>query len=81
MVAQVKHAMGGRAAEKLVLNYISTGASNDLKQATEMARNMVCLYGMNDHHRSGLVRRWRSRCLSRPRLHVAQQLQRTYRSS
>jgi cell division protease FtsH len=48
MVAQIKHAMGGRAAEKLVLDYISTGASNDLKQATEMARNMVCLYGMND---------------------------------
>jgi cell division protease FtsH len=48
MVAQVKHAMGGRAAEKLVLDYLSTGASNDLKQATEMARNMVCLYGMND---------------------------------
>ena len=48
MVAQIKHAMGGRAAEKLVLEYISTGASNDLKQATEMARNMVCLYGMNE---------------------------------
>jgi cell division protease FtsH len=48
MVAQIKHAMGGRAAEKLVLDYISTGASNDLKQATEMARNMVCLYGMNE---------------------------------
>jgi cell division protease FtsH len=48
MVAQIKHAMGGRAAEKLVLDYVSTGASNDLKQATEMARNMVCLYGMSD---------------------------------
>ncbi|MBW2541041.1 MAG: ATP-dependent zinc metalloprotease FtsH [Deltaproteobacteria bacterium] len=48
MIAQIKHAMGGRAAEKLVLDYISTGASNDLKQATEMARNMVCLYGMNE---------------------------------
>ena len=48
MLAQVKHAMGGRAAEKLVLGYLSTGASNDLKQATEMARNMVSLYGMND---------------------------------
>jgi cell division protease FtsH len=48
MIAQIKHAMGGRAAEKLVLDYLSTGASNDLKQATEMARNMVCLYGMND---------------------------------
>ncbi|MCH7645497.1 MAG: ATP-dependent zinc metalloprotease FtsH [Myxococcales bacterium] len=48
MTAQIKHAMGGRAAEKLVLDYLSTGASNDLKQATEMARNMVSLYGMND---------------------------------
>ncbi len=48
MVAQIKHAMGGRAAEKLVLDYLSTGASNDLKQATEMARNMICLYGMSD---------------------------------
>ena len=48
MVAQIKHAMGGRAAEKLVLDYLSTGALDDLKQATEMARNMVCLYGMND---------------------------------
>ena len=48
MLAQLKHAMGGRAAEKLVLGYLSTGASNDLKQATEMARNMVSLYGMND---------------------------------
>ncbi len=48
MAAQIKHAMGGRAAEKLVLDYLSTGASNDLKQATEMARNMVSLYGMND---------------------------------
>ena len=48
MVAQIKHAMGGRAAEKLVFDYVSTGASNDLKQATEMARNMVCLYGMSD---------------------------------
>jgi cell division protease FtsH len=48
MVAQIKHAMGGRAAEKLVFDYVSTGASNDLKQATEMARDMVCLYGMSD---------------------------------
>jgi len=48
MIAQIKHAMGGRAAEKLVLDYLSTGASNDLKQATEMAQNMISLYGMND---------------------------------
>jgi len=48
IVAQIKHAMGGRAAEKLVFDYFSTGASNDLKQATDMARRMVCSYGMSD---------------------------------
>jgi cell division protease FtsH len=48
IVAQIKHAMGGRAAEKLVFDYYSTGASNDLQQATAMARRMVCQYGMSD---------------------------------
>ncbi|MEE9608256.1 MAG: ATP-dependent zinc metalloprotease FtsH [Myxococcota bacterium] len=48
MVAQIKHSMGGRAAEKLVLGHLSTGAANDLKQATELARRMVCNYGMSD---------------------------------
>jgi len=48
MVARIKHGMGGRAAEKLVLDYFSTGASNDLKQATETARDMICLYGMSE---------------------------------
>ena len=46
--AQIKHAMGGRAAEELVLGYLSTGASNDLKQATELAHKMVCQYGMSE---------------------------------
>jgi len=40
--------MGGRAAEKIALNEISTGASNDLEVAMEIARNMVTTYGMND---------------------------------
>jgi cell division protease FtsH len=48
IVAHIRHAMGGRAAEKLVFEYFSTGASNDLKQATEMARRMVCQYGMSE---------------------------------
>ena len=39
--------MGGRAAEKIALNEISTGASNDLEVAMEIARNMVTIYGMN----------------------------------
>ncbi len=40
--------MGGRAAEKLVLNEISTGASNDIEVATGIARDMIVLYGMSD---------------------------------
>ena len=41
--------LGGRAAEKLVLNDISTGASNDLEVATDMAKKMITLYGMSDN--------------------------------
>jgi cell division protease FtsH len=40
--------MGGRAAEELVLSEISTGASNDLKQATRIARAMVTEFGMSE---------------------------------
>jgi len=40
-------AMGGRAAEKVILNEISTGASNDIKQASEIAVGMVTKYGMS----------------------------------
>ncbi len=40
--------MGGRAAEELVFNEISTGASNDIKQATRVAHSIVCEYGMSD---------------------------------
>jgi cell division protease FtsH len=40
--------MGGRVAEELFLNHITTGAGNDIEQATEMARRMVCEFGMSD---------------------------------
>ncbi len=40
--------MGGRAAEQLALGDSSTGASNDLEKATELARKMVCEWGMSD---------------------------------
>jgi cell division protease FtsH len=46
--AMIEHAMGGRAAEALVFGHLSTGAANDLQQATRMARQMVCQYGMSD---------------------------------
>ena len=48
IVAQIRHAMGGRAAEDVVFGQFSTGAANDLKQATQLARRMVCSYGMSD---------------------------------
>lgn len=40
--------LGGRAAEKLILDDISTGASNDIERATDTARNMVMRYGFSD---------------------------------
>ena len=40
--------LGGRVAEALILNDISTGASNDIERASQIARNMVTKYGMSD---------------------------------
>jgi cell division protease FtsH len=48
LLAVIEHAMGGRAAEELVFGHFSTGAANDLRQATEHARRMVCQFGMSD---------------------------------
>jgi cell division protease FtsH len=40
--------MGGRAAEKLVFDQFTTGAGNDIERATELARKMICSWGMSD---------------------------------
>ena len=40
--------LGGRVAESLILNDISTGASNDIERASQIARNMVTKYGMSE---------------------------------
>jgi cell division protease FtsH len=40
--------LGGRAAEKVIFNKISTGAQNDLDQVTKMAYSMISIFGMND---------------------------------
>jgi cell division protease FtsH len=42
------HLMGGRVAEKLVFNELSTGAGNDIERVTELARKMVCEWGMSE---------------------------------
>lgn len=47
--AIIRYAMGGRAAEQLVFGHLSTGASNDLEQATNWARRMVTEFGMNSN--------------------------------
>lgn len=48
LLAQISVMMGGRSAEELFLSKISTGAGNDLATATELARKMVCDWGMSD---------------------------------
>ncbi len=48
MVENIVSLLGGRVAEKLILDDISTGASNDIERATKIARAMVTKYGMSD---------------------------------
>ena len=48
MFERIVTALGGRIAEKLFLDDISSGASSDIQQATEIARSMVTRYGMSD---------------------------------
>ena len=48
--------MGGRAAEKISLNEISTGASNDIEVATGIARDMLTVYGMSDSLRTYFIK-------------------------
>jgi cell division protease FtsH len=46
--AELAVLMGGRAAEELFLNHMTTGAGNDIERATHIARDMVCEYGMSN---------------------------------
>ncbi len=50
---RLKGLLGGRASEEIVFGEVSTGAENDLERATNLAREMVCAYGMSD--KIGLV--------------------------
>ncbi len=45
---QIAVAMGGRVAEEIIFGQITTGASNDIQMATDLARHMVCDWGMSD---------------------------------
>jgi cell division protease FtsH len=48
LYAVIAYALGGRAAESIVFNQITTGAGNDIERATDIARKMVCDWGMSD---------------------------------
>ncbi|MBL0226215.1 MAG: ATP-dependent zinc metalloprotease FtsH [Geobacteraceae bacterium] len=48
LLARITVLMGGRAAEDIIFHSFTTGAGNDIEQATEMARKMVCEWGMSD---------------------------------
>jgi cell division protease FtsH len=48
MISTIMSALGGRAAEELVFNQLTTGAYSDFQAATKVVRNMVCYYGMSD---------------------------------
>ena len=48
LLTELRVMLGGRSAEKVVFNVMTTGASNDLQRATALARNMVAQYGMSE---------------------------------
>ena len=48
LMAKIAVSMGGRAAEEVVMNTMTNGASQDIQEATGIARNMVAMYGMSD---------------------------------
>jgi len=48
LIAMITYALGGRVAEELIFNEISTGAANDIEKATDIARKMVRNWGMSD---------------------------------
>ncbi|MBQ9142428.1 MAG: cell division protein FtsH, partial [Lachnospiraceae bacterium] len=49
MLQDIMVSLGGRIAEQIIFNDITTGASSDIKKATQMARSMVTRYGMSDN--------------------------------
>lgn len=52
LIGKIDVLLGGRAAEQIIFNEISTGASNDLVKATDLARNMITEYGMSERFKN-----------------------------
>jgi cell division protease FtsH len=72
LIDRIAVMLGGRAAEKLVFDDVTSGAANDLKQATQLARRMVCQWGMSERlgpvtYRQGEQHPFLGRELSEPK--------------
>ena len=77
---QIAILLGGRIAEEITMNgSMTTGAGNDLERSTELARKMVCEWGMSDAHGPADVRQAGRADLPRPRDRAAPGLQRRHR--
>jgi len=48
LLDKIRGMLGGRAAEQVIFNEVTTGAENDLEHATALARQMVCIFGMSE---------------------------------
>lgn len=73
--------MGGRVAEELIFNDVTTGAQNDIERATQIARSMVCEFGMSDvlgprNYGSGQERMFLGREIHRDEAHSNETIQR-----
>jgi cell division protease FtsH len=60
--AELAIAFGGRVAEEIIFNRISTGASNDIKKATDLAQQMIRSWGMSEAWDRSLLPKMKSRC-------------------
>ena len=66
MLSTISVLFGGRIAEEVFMNQMTTGASNDFERATQIARDMVTRYGMTDALGPDGLRRERRRGVPRP---------------
>ena len=73
--------LGGNVAEQLIFGDTTTGASNDIEKATDLARRMVTEFGMSEQARPAVLREARRARLPRPRDRRAAQLQRRGRQA
>ncbi len=65
MIQEIKVGMGGRIAEELIFDDVTTGASQDIKQVTDTARSMITKFGMSTQTRIYQLQREHRRSIPR----------------